>query len=180
MDKWQTVDSYLESPYDTSMTTDSPMLIERDYWGNDPQPNTVSNILEISPVQLKIGGALGLIIGRELGFNPAVLFVSALRVTQEAYTPNASMRALFVALFLLTLFLAMTGMLLTWTFDTEGYIREVQGRYLLPMMPALLIAIAPKRRFSSSIVARSVPFMCSLDFAYLMWICMRVMVNAAV
>lgn len=47
----------------------------------------------------------------------------------------------FVGAFVLIVLAAMLSMWIGWTYDTEAIIQGVQGRYFLPALPALLIAL---------------------------------------
>lgn len=53
-------------------------------------------------------------------------------------------RCVLFALFIAGMFAVMLGLTLGWTFNTEHEIQGVQGRYFLPILPALLLSLRGK------------------------------------
>lgn len=73
-----------------------------------------------------------------------------------------------IAVFCAVLFGAMSSMLLGWTFVDEDTIQGVQGRYLLPVLPLLIIACRSSRlSFSSPLLGFGPVAFIALDALYL-------------
>lgn len=76
----------------------------------------------------------------------AVLLLVALQ--PNAYESNCLpvwQRVLFCVIFLIVVLGVMMSMCLGWTFDTEQLILGVQGRYFLPVLPLMLMALRSQR-----------------------------------
>lgn len=97
-----------------------------------------------------VGGALGAlnitIPSYITLFYLLLLFAAAFFCWHGEYTINGKKRIVSVILFILTGLGVMGIMWLAWTPLTANTIDGVQGRYLLPMMPMLLIAISNNRK----------------------------------
>ena len=79
----------------------------------------------------------------------AALGISAFPSVGDKVCPPRRVRWSFVAIFFVTFVAIMFSMYLGWTFVTEDTIQGVQGRYFLPVLPLLLLAMR-----SEAIVAR--------------------------
>lgn len=70
-----------------------------------------------------------------------MLLISTLPTPNDERTANPSHRLLFLVLAALSWLGIMLSMLFGWTFNTSPVIEGVQGRYLLPLLPLLLLSI---------------------------------------
>lgn len=76
-----------------------------------------------------------------------LLFASCIRSQDDDALLSNKRRAIVICVVALGWLAVMMSMLTGWTFDTEYIIEGVQGRYLLPFLPLLLLALRPKKLF---------------------------------
>lgn len=108
-----------------------------------------------SSLGLYVGSAVGSLLGNmeasialpALLWIPLVLvlIVSALRAGDDILVPTPAQRALLVLVAGAVIAGSMAAMLLGCTFQGEMVIKGVQGRYFLPVLPCLLLALRPSR-----------------------------------
>jgi len=70
-----------------------------------------------------------------------LLALSFLKTPDDSAEINKKHRILYFSIFCLGLFAIMLGMFIGWTFTHETEIQGVQGRYLLPFLPMIALAI---------------------------------------
>ncbi len=133
---------------------------------------------------------LGTVVGRSLGWFQAdleapwyiavaflfVLALSAVRWRKDGVLISSRNRAFFICLVGAGWLAIMLSMLVGWTFDSESVIQGVQGRYLLPMLPLLLIAFQSGNLEANKDYSWKIVWLASLlDCGYLMRILTTVM-----
>jgi len=98
-------------------------------------------------VSTLVGGSLGWFQGDidspwfiVLAFS-TILFLSFLKTPEDDVEINNKHRALFLLIFCIGLFAIMLGMFTGWTFADEEIIQGIQGRYFLPFLPIIALAI---------------------------------------
>lgn len=107
-----------------------------------------------------------------------VLLLSCLKSRNDCEVVAPSIRIASGALVALCWLAVMTSMLVGWTFNTENVISGLQGRYLLPVLPLLLIAFSPKRIESSYNMDFWCPFLlCSVIAVYVLNISASVLIG---
>ena len=126
-------------------------------------------------VRTLVGGALGWFQGNIqapmyiLVALYVVLFLSCLRSRNDRKIIAPPIRVASIAVVALCWLAVMTSMLVGWTFNTESVISGLQGRYLLPVLPLLLIALAPERLECDYNMAFWCPFLlCAVNAVYVL------------
>lgn len=79
-----------------------------------------------------------------------ILLLSCVCAPDDESELPPSVRVTAVMAFIASAVAIMASMLLGWTFNTELIIMGVQGRYFLPMLPLLLLALRTSRLFLKS------------------------------
>lgn len=74
----------------------------------------------------------------------ALLIISGQRSRDDDFVIPSSHRLLFGGLALISWLIGMLSMLIAWTFTNENLIQGVQGRYLLPLLPLVVLALRSK------------------------------------
>lgn len=97
-----------------------------------------------------------------------VCLISAQRTEMEGMGFSPGIRILFITIASLCLLGLMISMALGWTFDTENVIQGVQGRYLLPVLPLLLMCFRSTRlRIEGDIFSFSLTSISIINILYL-------------
>ena len=100
-----------------------------------------------------IGSNLGWLqgnLGTSAAFMAAYVFVllySSQRASDDRVKLNCGMRAAFLGVAALVWLAAMLSMAVSWTPNTASVIQGVQGRYILPALPLLLLGLRSGRAF---------------------------------
>lgn len=106
----------------------------------------------------------------------ASMLLGALRAKDDDQVMSRPLRIGFVVTFVVGTLGIILSMWTGWTFVTDSHIQGVQGRYLLPFIPGLLLAIRPRRlRVSWSMGPVIVMSFLSLECLYLSYICRAVL-----
>lgn len=107
-----------------------------------------------------------------------VLLLSCLRSRNDREVVTPSIHVASGAIVALCWLAVMTSMLVGWTFNTESVISGLQGRYLLPMLPLLLIALAPERIECNYNMDFWCPFLlCAVNAVYVLNISASVLIG---
>ncbi|WP_251158330.1 DUF2142 domain-containing protein [Caniella muris] len=70
-----------------------------------------------------------------------ILFASALRSPDDETVARPLLRAVCLAVFVIVVLASLLALATSFTFDTESVILGVQGRYFIPVLPLLLLAV---------------------------------------
>ena len=99
------------------------------------------------------------------------LLMGVVRATDDEQAMARSLRIGMTAISVLGILAAMMSMWLGWTFTSDEFINGVQGRYFLPYLPCMMLALRP-RRLSIPRPLGYVVVMAfvSLDYLYLAYI----------
>lgn len=132
-----------------------------------------------------MGSMMNTLVGGSLGWfqsniiAPEYLIVLIYMVLLAACIPSRGdrqklalpVRGTSIALCFVCWLAIMTSMLFSHTFNHEDMIRGIQGRYALPFLPLLLVALMPKRMGSSYNLAFWCPYsLCGLNAIYIIFI----------
>lgn len=124
-----------------------------------------------------VGGSLGWFQGNITA--PEYLVVLIYMIFLAACIPSRGdrqkltlpVRGASIALCFVCWLAIMTSMLFSHTFNHEDIIRGIQGRYALPFLPLLLVALMPKRMGSSYNLVFWCPYsLCTLNAIYIIFI----------
>lgn len=89
---------------------------------------------------------------------------------EKRYIPT-KIRVLYFVVFCAISFLIMLSMYLGWTFNSENVINGIQGRYFLPVLPILLLALKPRLIYSRINISIILIIIISfVNIMYLDWI----------
>ena len=97
-----------------------------------------------------------------------MLLISALRSKDDGFPVPLAHRMIFLILPIACWLAVMMSMYIGWTFTTESVIQGVQGRYLLPVLPMLLLTLrGPSIKVDSELTSKLTFGMAGFNIAYL-------------
>lgn len=107
----------------------------------------------------------------------AVLFASCIPAKNDKRKLSGFIRVIAILIPVFCWIGVMSSMLVGWTFSTANTIDGLQGRYLLPVLPLLLLAFRPKRMGCGYNLEFWCPFcMCTINAIYILHITASVLV----
>lgn len=100
-----------------------------------------------------------------------ILLLSCIKSRNDSKELSTPMRVTSLSIACVSWLAVMTSMLVGWTFVNENVINGLQGRYLLPVLPLLLLAIRPKRMGCGYNLGFWCPFLlCATNSIYALYI----------
>lgn len=100
-----------------------------------------------------------------------ILFASALRSPDDEGVAGPLLRAACLAVFAVVVLACLLALATSFTFDTEPFILGVQGRYFVPVLPLLLLAVRGRSVAYTRPAAAGILFAATLlDLWYLLYL----------
>lgn len=101
----------------------------------------------------------------------SVLMLSCFSEQKKNFMLSTKLRTACAVIAAICWIAVMTSMFIGWTFITENEIQGIQGRYIVPILPLILIAISPQRIRCGYNLGFWCPFlMCSVNAMYIIHI----------
>lgn len=125
-----------------------------------------------------LGSLLGYNLGwfqveAPFGITAALLLLvlgSVVSYPKDARVLSAATRVVFLCISALGVLLIVGVFALTYTFDTEATVQGVQGRYFIPFLPLILLALRSRSFSCTADLERGIPLaFCVVSSVYMTW-----------